>query len=222
MSYYYYGNDGGGGGRKFLASAPRVTRNLIMINIIIFIAQWISERILHTTIITEKFALFCPGTPFFKVWQPLTYMFLHGGFFHILFNMYTLYIFGCIVERIIGERKFLIFYLICGLGAAATQIGVQLLQGNPLGCTVGASGAIYGVLIAYAMLFPDNKLTLIFPPITLSAKWMVIIFVGIEIVSEVSMPDGIAHLAHLGGMLFGFLLIKFWKSRGTLFDRKDL
>ena len=222
MSYYYYGNDGGGSGRKFLANAPRVTRNLILINIIIFLGQWISEGILHNTIITEKFALFCPGTPFFKVWQPLTYMFLHGGFWHILFNMYTLYIFGCVVERMIGERKFLLFYIICGLGAAATQIGVQLLQHDPIGCTVGASGAIYGVLIAYAMLFPDSKLTLIFPPITLSAKWMVIIFVGIEVISELGMSDGIAHLAHLGGMLFGFLLIRYWKSRGTLFDRKDL
>lgn len=223
MGYYYYNSNGGGGGRRFLGNAPYVTRNLIIINIIVFVATWIAESFLKTSIFTRLFALFYPGNPLFHFWQPLTYMFMHGGFWHILFNMYTLYIFGCVVERMIGERKFLLFYIVCGLGAAATQIGVQALQGGPGYPTVGASGAIYGVLIAYAMLFPESKLTLIFPPVTLSAKWMVIIFAGIELVTSVlGANDGVAHLAHLGGMLFGWILIKIWKKQGTLFDRKDL
>lgn len=220
MSYYYNSNNNGGG--RFLSSAPRITRNLIIINIIVFIATYLGERVLHNDVFGRLFALYPVASPYFRIWQPVTYMFMHGGIWHILFNMYTLYIFGSVVERMIGERKFLIFYFICGLGAAATQLGVQSLQGS-FACTVGASGAIYGLLIAYAMLFPQSKLTLIFPPVTLSAKWMVIVFVVIEIMTSLGpLDDGVAHLAHLGGMLFGWLLIKYWKSKGTLFDREDL
>jgi membrane associated rhomboid family serine protease len=165
-------------------------------------------------------------------------MFMHGGWWHIFFNMYTLFIFGSVLERIIGEKKFLIFYFVCGLGAAALHTGVeylqaqsymaQIAQGNTAAMqayqtlkmtpTVGASGAIYGLLIGYAMLFPNAQLTLIFPPITLTAKWWIIIFAVIELVTGVTgMAAGIAHFAHLGGMLFGFLLIRYWRKKGTLF-----
>ena len=220
MSYYY--DNSNGGGRRFLGNTPRVTRNLIIINIIIFVATVLAERVMHNDIFGRLFALYPISSPFFRFWQPVTYMFMHGGIWHILFNMYTLYIFGSVVERMIGEKKFLIFYFICGLGAAALQLAVQSIQGS-FACTVGASGAIYGLLIAYAMLFPQSKLTLIFPPVTLSAKWMVIVFAGIEILTSIGpLDDGIAHLAHLGGMLFGWLLIKYWKSKGTLFDRENL
>ncbi|MCQ2188094.1 MAG: rhomboid family intramembrane serine protease [Bacteroidales bacterium] len=216
MSYYSNGRQG------FLANTPRITRNLIIINIIIFVATFLAERVLHNDVFGRMFALYPLGTPYFRFWQPVTYMFMHGGIWHILFNMYTLYIFGSVVERMIGERKYLLFYFICGLGAAALQLGVQSLQ-NTFACTVGASGAIYGLLIAYAMLFPESKLTLIFPPVTMSAKWMVVVFVVIELLTSVGpLDDGVAHLAHLGGMLFGWLLIKYWKSKGTLFNREDL
>lgn len=216
MSYYSNGRQG------FLANIPRITRNIVMINIIMFAATFLAERVLHNDVFGRLFALYPLESPFFRFWQPVTYMFMHGGFWHILFNMYTLCVFGSVVERMIGEKKYLIFYVVCGLGAAALQLGVQSLQ-HSFGCTVGASGAIYGLLIAYAMLFPESRLTLIFPPVTLSAKWMVIIFVGIEIFTSVGpLDDGIAHLAHLGGMLFGWLLIKYWKSKGTLFNREDL
>ena len=221
MGYYY--DDNAGGGRRFLANVPDVTRNIIIINIIVFAATWLSESVMHSYVLTGTFALYYPGSRFFRIWQPLTYMFLHGGFFHILFNMYTLYIFGSVVERIIGEKKFLIFYILCGLGAAATQIGVQALEGGSGIPTVGASGAIYGLLIAYAMLFPDNRLTLIFPPVSLKSKWMVVIFAVVELLFSISgSSDGVAHVAHLGGMLFGWILIKYWRSAGTLFDREDL
>ena len=212
---------------------PKVTRNLLIINILMFVGYLLNQQKM-----TEVFALFYPTSPYFHWWQYITHMFMHGGFWHIFFNMYTLFIFGSVVERIIGEKKFLIFYFVCGLGAAALHTGVeylqaqsymtQIAQGNTaamqayqalkLTPTVGASGAIYGLLIGYAMLFPDAKLTLIFPPITLSAKWWVIIFAVIELVTGVTgVAAGIAHFAHLGGMLFGFLLIRYWRKKGTLF-----
>ena len=199
-----------------LANVPKVTRNLLIINVLMFIGTLLNEETM-----TRVFALFYPASPLFHGWQYITHMFMHGGFWHIFFNMYTLFIFGSVVERIIGEKKFLIFYFVCGLGAAGLHLGVQALQAAPsMVPTLGASGAIYGVLIAYAMLFPDSKLTLIFPPISLSAKVWVLIFIGIELVTGLlGTADGIAHFAHLGGMLLGFLLITYWKKRGTLFNR---
>lgn len=230
--YYSYNNSSGSG---FLSSIPTVTKNLIIINVIIYLAMMVNENFMVTT-----FALFYPASPHFKIWQIVTHMFMHGGFFHLFFNMYTLLIFGSVVERMIGERKFLIFFFVCGLGAALLHTGVEYLQAQSymaamakgesgavaaysalkMTPTVGASGAIYGVLIAYAMLFPESKMTLLFPPVTLSAKWMVIVFAVIEITTGVTgFASGIAHFAHLGGMLFGWLMIRYWRKQGTLFDR---
>ena len=217
----------------FLENVPKVTRNLLIINVLMFVGFLLNQEKM-----TTAFALFYPTSPYFHWWQYITHMFMHGGWWHIFFNMYTLFIFGSVVERIIGEKKFLIFYFVCGLGAAALHTGVeylqaqsymaQIAQGNTAAMqayqtlkmtpTVGASGAIYGLLIGYAMLFPNAKLTLIFPPVTLSAKWWVIIFAVIELVTGVTgLASGIAHFAHLGGMLFGFLLIRYWRKKGTLF-----
>ena len=239
MGYYYdYNGNGRSGG--FLSNVPTVTKNILIINVIVFAATLLSERMLSSDIMTRAFALFYPESRFFRYWQPLTYMSMHGGFWHILFNMYTLVMFGCVVERMIGGKKFLLFYLVCGLGAAAIQMGTQAAQaasfangvelGNAVAVqnlailkmtpTVGASGAIYGILIAFAMLFPESRMTLIFPPVTLSAKWMVIVFAVLELTfGATGSVANVAHFAHLGGMLFGWLLIRFWKSRGTLFNR---
>ena len=216
-----------------LENIPKVTRNLLIINVLMFIGTLLNEEVM-----IRYFALFYPTSPYFHWWQYLTHMFMHGGWWHIIFNMYALFIFGSVVERIIGEKKFLILYFVCGLGAAALHTGVEYLQaqtwmneiaqGSTTAMqqytvlkstpTVGASGAIYGLLIAYAMLFPEAKLTLIFPPVTLSAKWWVIIFAVIELVTGVTgVAAGLAHFAHLGGMLFGFLLIWYWRKKGTLF-----
>jgi len=235
MQYYYNGNGSSGG---FMSGIPRVTKNLIIINAIIFLAYMINKEFMITS-----FALFYPTSRYFHWWQVVTHMFMHGSFWHIFFNMYTLYIFGVVLERMIGEKKFLIFYFTCGLGAAALHLGVEYLQaqgfinaiadGSQTAAqsymqlkstpTVGASGAIYGVLIGYAMLFPESRLTLIFPPVTLSAKWMVIIFAAIEVFTGVTgTADGVAHFAHLGGMLFGWILINYWRKKGTLFDRESL
>ena len=187
-----------------------ITVHLIIINVIFYLATKLNGDFMYST-----FSLFYPATPWFKPWQVVSYMFMHGGFWHILFNMYSLYIFGMAVERIIGQKRFMILYFLAGLGAAATQIGVQALdtamQGIP---TVGASGCIYGVIIAFAMIFPEARLTLIFPPVTLSAKWMAIIFIGIELFTGViGTQAGVAHFAHLGGALVGFLLIWWWYKR---------
>ena len=235
MADYYYYNGNSPQRSGFLGNVPTVTRNLIIINIIFFIATLINENFMLQT-----FAMFYPASKFFRIWQPLTHMFMHGGFWHILFNMYTLWMFGSVLERMIGEKKFLIFYFVCGFGAVALHTGVEYLQAQgfieamakgsqdamssymqlKMTPTVGASGAIYGVIIGYAMLFPESRLTLLFPPVTLSAKWMVIIFAGIELITGITgTAVGIAHFAHLGGMLFGWLMISYWRKKGTLFDR---
>ena len=226
---------------------PVVTRNILIVNAIFFIATLINENFMVST-----FGLFYPASQSFRWWQPITHMFMHGGFWHLFFNMYTLFIFGMAVERTIGERKFLIFYFVCGLGAAALHMGVQALQASALlnqmadagtdaalaagtskalaaaksyaelklTPTVGASGAIYGVLLGYAFLYPDNQMTLLFPPVTLSAKWMVLIFLGIELLTGVTGTlDGVAHFAHLGGALFGWLMMIWWKKSGSLYNQ---
>ncbi|MBQ2522078.1 MAG: rhomboid family intramembrane serine protease [Bacteroidales bacterium] len=197
-----------------------VTRNLILINVIVFVATMLNEPFMMST-----FALFYPTLSYFRWWQIVTHMFMHGGFWHIFFNMYTLYMFGSVVEEIIGSRKFLIYYFVCGLGAAGLHLGVEAIQVHffaaSLPPVVGASGAIYGLLIAFAMLFPESRLTLIFPPVTMKARTMVIVFAAIELFTGITgIADGIAHFAHLGGMLFGWLLIRYWRAKGTLFDRQ--
>lgn len=234
MADYYYTNSRG----SFLDSIPRVTRSLIIVNIIFFIATLVNENYMVAT-----FAMFYPASEYFRPWQIVTHMFMHGGVWHIFFNMYSLLIFGAVLERLLGEKKFLAFYFISGLGALALHTGVQYLQAQVLlngiaegsaaamrsymmlkaTPVLGASGAVYGVLIGYAMLFPQSRLTLIFPPITLTAKWWVLIFAGIELFTGVTgTAEGVAHFAHLGGMLIGFVLIWFWRKKGILFDKDRL
>lgn len=230
MSYYSYENRGG-----FMSRVPVAVKNIIIINILVMIMTYLNE-----TLMVEKFALFYPTSPFFHWWQPVTHMFMHGGFWHILFNMYTLYIFGSTLERVWGPKKFLIFYFVTGIGAAAIHTGVEWIQMQSwisqaaegsqsalvsihqlkMTPTLGASGAIYGVLMGYALLYPDSMLVLFFPPIPIKAKWMVLIFAAIELVTGVTgTGGGIAHFAHLGGLIFGFILIRFWKKKGTLYNR---
>lgn len=205
-----------------LQNIPVVTRNLLYVNVIMYVATLINEDFMVRT-----FAMFYPASPFFRWWQPLTHMFMHGGLWHILFNMYSLVMFGMVVERALGTRKYLLFYFITGLGAVALHTAVEWLEITFLGGNlatafyspmVGASGAIYGVLVAFAMIYPQARLTLIFPPVTLDAKWWVIIFIGIELLTGITgTAIGIAHFAHLGGALFGWLLIKYWRKKGMLY-----
>ena len=222
---------------SFLERIPPVTRSLLIINVIMFAATQINEYLMNDDFMVRTFAMFYPAHPLFRWWQPLTHMFMHGGWWHIFFNMYTLVMFGMVVERALGTKKFLILYFVTGLGAVALHTGVEWLDIHRLAASasptaqtdiidmlrtpmVGASGAIYGVLVAFAMLYPEARMTLIFPPVTLDAKWMVIIFVGIELLTGITGTQvGIAHFAHLGGALFGFLLILYWRKRGELWRR---
>lgn len=219
---YYYDN-----GNNFISQIPTVTKNLVAINILMFIATLVNENFM-----VANFAMFYPASPFFKPWQILTHMFMHGGFWHIFFNMYSLLMFGSILERSLGPKKYLIFYFVTGLGAVALHTGVEWMQAKVFIAngiaeayqqllvtpTLGASGAIYGVLIGFAMLYPQARLTLIFPPIPMTAKWLVIIFAAIELFSGINgIQDGVAHFAHLGGMLFGWLLIRWWRKHGKLY-----
>lgn len=231
MNYYSYNQNRGG----FLSNMPTAIRHIIVINVLIMVMTYLNEDFMY-----EKFALFYPTSPFFHWWQPVTHMFMHGGIWHLFFNMYTLFIFGSVLERVWGTRKFLIFYFVTGLGAAAIHTGVEWIQMQSwltqaaegsyaaqasihalkMTPTVGASGAIYGVLMGYAMLYPDSVLTLIFPPISLKAKWFVLIFAAIELLTGLTgTGGGIAHFAHLGGLIFGFLLIWYWKKKQTLYGR---
>ena len=220
-----------------MRNIPTAVKNIIIINVLVMVMMALNE-----TFMLEKFALFYPTSPFFHWWQPVTHLFLHGGFAHLFFNMYALFIFGSVLERVWGTKKFLLFYFVTGVGAAAVHIGVQWIQMqalmNSVGegsmaavqaihnlkmtPTVGASGAIYGVLMGYAMLYPDSVLTLIFPPVSLKAKWFVLIFAAIELALGVfGTRAGIAHFAHLGGLIFGFILIMYWKKRRMLYSRFD-
>ncbi|MDR2284610.1 MAG: rhomboid family intramembrane serine protease [Sphingobacterium sp.] len=231
---------------NLLDNLTPVVKNLLIINIICFIGTVIFEPA------SRWFGVYYPDSPFFHIWQPITYMFMHGGFSHIFFNMFALVMFGPIIERMFGSKRFLNYYLICALGALVLQYGVQAMEvkqitgtirastflnfdfaqdrvssslqlsqdkfstlvsiyGTPM---VGASGAIFGLLLAFAYLFPNMPLYFMFIPVPIKAKY----FVGAYILIEVYLGfnnsgSSIAHLAHVGGALFGYLLIKSWKIK---------
>ena len=208
---YYYNNSGRGG---FMSNVPKAVKHIILINVCMLVLSMLDGPLMD-----RLFAL-NPITFIYKPWQLVTSMFMHGSIGHLFFNMYTLFIFGSVLENIWGTKKFLTFYFITGIGAGLFDILVQHLTGN-FALMVGASGAIYGVLMGYAMLYPDSVLTLIFPPISLKAKWFVLIFAGIELLLGISNnpADNIAHFAHLGGLVFAFLLLMFWKKRHRLYGR---
>lgn len=212
---------------------PPVIKNLLIINSLMLLITYLTGDFMY-----EKFSLFYIGSPFFRPYQFVSHMFMHGGFVHLFFNMYSLVIFGVVLEQVWGSKKFFFYYMITGLGAAALHSlvlyidasaniaaanagnlaaaeALQQLMGTP---TVGASGAVYGVLLAYGMLFPNNVLQLLFPPVALKAKWFVMIFGAIELYLALSNSNGdIAHFAHLGGMIFGFILIKYWQKNNKMY-----
>ena len=181
-----------------------VVKQLIIINAIIFIG--LSLPI--TAQFKEYFILFPPGSAYFKPIQLVTHMFNHANMSHLFFNMLGLYFFGPMIERIWGPKKFLFYYLFCGFGAMVLHL---ILGGNSP--VLGASGAISGVVLAFAMMFPNVQIMLLIPPIPMKAKYMVLLFLGFDLFMGLgNFSDGIAHFAHLGGALFGFLLILFWRK----------
>lgn len=214
-----------------MRNIPIATKNLLLINIIAYLAY---EVLRHMGIdLNSTFGLHFILASNFSFYQLVTYMFMHGGISHLFFNMFALWMFGCVVERVWGTKKFLIYYFVCGIGAGLMQEAAQFVNYSleyaqyshviinemrtPMDVvlnswtTVGASGAIYGILLAFGMIFPEERI-FIFPlPIPIKAKWFVLFYVAIELFSAFSSQgDGVAHVAHLGGMLFGYILIRYW------------
>lgn len=193
---------------NFLSNIPPVTKVVLVINIALFIIDYLSGNT-----IAKIFALYSINTSMFQPYQLVTHMFMHAGFSHILFNMFGLYMFGRVLESAIGSKRFFILYFVSGLGAAGLQLLINYLQGDasPM---LGASGAIFGVITAFAVMFPNVEMMFIFIPIPIKAKYMVPIFAVLELFFGVSQFkfDNIAHFAHLGGAILGFILIMIWKK----------
>ncbi|MBO7114325.1 MAG: rhomboid family intramembrane serine protease [Bacteroidaceae bacterium] len=214
---------------------PPITKNLLIINVLCWMGTMAMAKYgidLHKLLGLHFFL-----APSFKIWQLITYMFLHEGFQHLFFNMFAVWMFGRIMEMQWGSKRFLWFYLICGIGAGLTQelfqfaeyeitlaslgddVTPQLIQRLRLYMnaflTVGASGAVYGILLGYGMTFPDNQLFIIPIPFPIKAKWLVVGYIVLELALGLrnSTSDNVAHFAHLGGMLAGFLLILYWKHK---------
>jgi membrane associated rhomboid family serine protease len=245
-----------GFGRGFFGMPP-VVKNLIFINILMLLAYYAVGSVFDIDL-NRTLGLYFPKSEQFKPIQIVTHMFMHAGIWHLVFNMFALYMFGQVLEQVWGPKRFLIYYFVCGLGAVLihetviafqfihlTNIispenvqmvinegtayfnqgkvftdpsmqSLQILLNTP---TVGASGAIFGVLLAFGVLFPNTQLMLLFPPIPIKAKYFVMIYGGIELYMAITQQGGnIAHAAHVGGMLFGYLLIRYWrKTTNTLF-----
>lgn len=194
-----------------MRNIPTITKNLLIINVLMFAAYFVFSRLnidlnsllgLHFFLVSD-----------FHLYQLVTYMFMHAGLSHIFFNMFALWMFGRIVETVWGPKRFLTYYLTCGIGAGLIQTAVHANEfALNTWTTVGASGAIYGILLAFGMLFPEERI-FIFPlPVPIKAKWFVAIYAVLELSLGPGMPgDSVAHFAHLGGMLFGYLLIRYWQ-----------
>jgi membrane associated rhomboid family serine protease len=184
---------------------PPVVKWLIIVNVAVFLAQ---NTIGSQFDLTERIALWPIGSPYFQPYQIFTHMFTHGSFGHIFFNMFALWMFGKILESVWGPKRFLNFYIISGIGAAVVHLTVQYFMGG-FSPAVGASGAIMGVLVAFGYLFPNTELFILFIPFPIKAKWAVIGYVAIDLFGGIAnfSGDNIAHFAHLGGALTGFILV---------------
>lgn len=244
--------------RSFFSNLPPVTKNLLILNVIVWAFMAIvpgstSMRVMNLG------ALHYVTSPGFGIWQLFTYMFIHANFVHLFFNMWALLMFGYVIENTFGQKRFLLYYITCGLGAALVQLGVFAiminnashglnqaeytylidqgwqymkdgynftdpvlghLNGLVNGPTVGASGAIFGILLAFGMLYPNTPMYFFFIPYPVKAKWIVIGYGILEFCLGIGGPaDGVAHFAHLGGMLFGFLMIWYWKRQARMNGR---
>lgn len=220
-----------------MRNIPKVTKNLLIINIIAFLASLVFSQVGFDLNAWGGLHFFMASD--FHVWQLLTYLFLHAGFTHILFNMFAVWMFGMVIEKVWGPKKFLFYYISCGIGAGLAQEVAQFFQfyftmssqtpgiafyeifqvGREYTTqlngwtTIGASGAVYAILLAFGMIFPNERI-FIFPlPIPIKAKWFVSFYVVVELFMAFNTSgDGVAHTAHLGGMLFGFLMIRYWNK----------
>lgn len=201
---------------------PPVTKALLMANGLVFLLQMFLPR--EALVAFELWPLGSPGgsdpysqLPGFQPWQLLSYGFMHGDFGHLALNMLALFMFGAPLEYTWGQRRFLTFFLVCVAGAALCQLAVGwwvTSQGGMAYPTVGASGGVFGLLLAYGMLFPNQRVMLLIPPIPMKARTLVIVYGAITLLFGLTgMQAGVAHFAHLGGMLFGWLLIRYWRGQ---------
>ena len=193
---------------------PPVTRNLLLICVGIFCVQ-----LLLPAAWTNPFALWPLQSGAFLPWQPLSYAFLHGDMLHLFFNMLALWMFGAEIERLWGAKRYMHFLAASALAAAAVQLLWTLMIGSR-GPTVGASGATFGLLLAFGMMFPNRTIMPLFPPIPMKAKYFVALFGALELIFGVTGRTGIAHFAHLGGMLGGFLMIRYWRGQAPFSRRR--
>ena len=229
------------------ANLTPVVKNLLIINFIFFLPVLLFDHLNPEGPVTTLLGGFYFNSPNFKPWQIITYMFMHAGWEHIIFNMFALFSFGPTLEYLMGSKKFLNFYFICGIGAGILQMMVQAIEvHNLIGSftipfpkleqsyfqaagdhaqklwdiyhapLVGASGAIFGLLVAFGMLFPNLELMMLFVPVPIKAKYFVSFYVLLEIYSgfKQSTGDSVAHFAHIGGAVFGFILVKAWRLKG--------
>ncbi|HEY0654802.1 MAG TPA: rhomboid family intramembrane serine protease [Chryseosolibacter sp.] len=188
-----------------------VVRNLIMINTIVYLLQMIMSD-LH---VTEYLSLWNIRSENFRPYQLFTYMFVHSpsSFTHIFFNMLTLVFVGPILENYWGPKRFLLFYVVCGIGAGVFNVIVDLFFGvGTFGIMLGASGAIYGVLMGFGMMFPNMEIMLLIPPIPIKAKYLVFVLGGMTFLLDRS--GNVAHFTHLGGIIFAFIMIRIWRTQG--------
>ncbi|MBK0377988.1 rhomboid family intramembrane serine protease [Mucilaginibacter segetis] len=226
--------------RSPFANIPPVVKNLLIINVLFFVATYALRAQFD---MVANLSAFYFDSPFFKPWQVITYMFMHAGFEHIFFNMFALFMFGPMVEYTLGSKKFFNYYFITGIGALALHMLVQAiqiysilgtftatgmgmmpnisqadlntLQGLYSTPILGVSGAVFGILVAFGMLFPDVEMMILFIPVPIKAKYVVLGYVAIELFSGFGrfQGDSVAHFAHLGGALFGYLMLKIWGVR---------
>ena len=205
-----------------LQNLPRVTKLLLIANLLGFGLQFVLGNPTLSALMLWPIGdgVYAPGADAtaFMPWQLLTYAFLHGGLMHLAFNMLALVMFGAPLEYTWGEKRFLTYYVVCVVGAALCQLLVgwwAVSQGTPAYPTIGASGGVFGLLLAYGMLFPNQRVMLLIPPIPMKARTLVIVYGLFELMVGVTgLQPGVAHFAHLGGMLFGWLLIRHWRSGG--------
>ena len=215
-----------------MRNLPTVTRYLLIANVMIYLLAAVLQR--YGVNLNSLCGLHYVSAATFHWWQPVTYMFLHADFWHIFCNMFAVWMFGPMIEREWGERRYAVYYFVCGLGAALVQEGVWALMLDNMSAqysaealtyygsllnTIGASGAVFGILFAFGWLYPDIPMFLLFIPIPIRARVFVIIYALIELFSGLGSvaglkADNVAHFAHLGGLLFGWLLILYWKKTG--------
>jgi len=189
-----------------------VTRTLILINIGAYALSTIAVYFFDTYLALWPWNAQSLGYPSFQIWQLVTYGFLHGGIAHIFFNMFALFMFGSEIERVLGSRRYLIYYFVCVIGAALAQLTVMAVTNSPPHPIVGASGGVFGILLAFGMAFPHRRIMLLIPPIPMPAWLFVTLYGAIELALGVfGTQQGVAHFAHLGGMAAGYFLIRHWR-----------